>query len=97
VKPDKQPIGQYRYMKPFSSHEIQLEVNDNLYIFTDGYADQFGGSKDKKFKTSAMKSMLLQLQDKTMYEQKQVMNQAFEEWKGDNEQIDDVCVIGLRI
>lgn len=96
-KANKQPIGKCDNMVQFTTHTFQLEHNDTLYIFTDGYADQFGGEKDKKFKTSAMKSMLLQIQDESMIQQKILINKAFEVWKGDVEQVDDVCIIGLRI
>ena len=71
--------------------------NDTIYIFTDGFVDQFGGDNNKKFKTNSFKKLLLSVQDKTMLEQKEIINKVFEEWRGDNEQIDDVCVIGIKI
>ena len=66
-------------------------------MFTDGYQDQFGGEKGKKFKTSQLKQLLLSLQKNTMDEQKELLNEAFNKWKGDEEQVDDVCIIGVRV
>ena len=96
TKADKQPIGNYAVMKPFTTTTVEVFENDSIYIFSDGFADQFGGEKSKKFKTSSMKQLLTTFQSKTMLEQKIEMNQAFEDWKGNIEQIDDVCVIGIR-
>lgn len=97
IKPDKQPIGKTDQTKPFTTHQIQLVEGDTLYIFTDGYQDQFGGEKGKKFKAAQLKELLLTIQDKTMDEQKEILNQAFEKWKGNLEQVDDVCLIGVRV
>ena len=96
-QPDKQPIGKYADAKNFTTHKISLQSNDTIYIFTDGYQDQFGGEKGKKFKTSAMKDLLLSIQDKNMDEQKVFIDHVFNNWKNSLEQIDDVCVIGVRI
>ena len=96
-KPDKQPIGKTDNPQPFTAHTIDLTKNDTLYIFTDGYQDQFGGEKGKKFKTSQLKQLLLSLQENTMSEQKELLNEAFNKWKGNEEQVDDVCIIGVRV
>jgi len=96
-KPDKQPIGKYDNRKPFTNHIIQLKKGDFLYMFSDGYADQFGGSSGKKFKYSKMKEQLLSMRNKTMDEQKDAINTTFEKWKGELEQVDDVCLIGVRL
>jgi serine phosphatase RsbU (regulator of sigma subunit) len=96
-KADKQPIGSFRSQVPFTTHEIELKKNDALYIFSDGYADQFGGEKGKKFMTKAVKKLLLSIQDKSMDIQRSLLNEAFENWRGNNEQVDDVCFIGVRI
>ncbi len=96
-KPDKQPIGNYADPKPFATHSVSLEKGDTIYIFTDGYQDQFGGEKKKKFKASQMKEMFLSLQHLTMDEQKKVIDAEFEKWRGSLEQIDDVCLIGVKI
>lgn len=96
-KADKQPIGKFYHPKPYSSHTLQLKKNDLIFIFTDGYQDQFGGPKGKKFKASSLKNLILSLRDKSTAEQKAIIDNTFENWKGLLEQIDDVCVIGVRI
>jgi serine phosphatase RsbU (regulator of sigma subunit)/Tfp pilus assembly protein PilF len=96
-KADKQPIGKHFDSKPFSLVEYQLEKNDIIYIFTDGYQDQFGGPKEKKFRASQMKELFLSLANHTMEKQREIIDTTFEEWRGDLEQVDDVCVIGVRI
>ncbi len=95
--PDKQPIGKFMNAKPFQTHTVQLQKNDAVYVFTDGYADQFGGQHGKKYKASALKKILLSLQDQPMEKQKEMLNTAFENWRGNLEQVDDVCVIGVKI
>ena len=97
TKPNKQPIGKTDNPLSFTTHEIQLQKGDTIYVFTDGFADQFGGEKGKKFMYKPFKELLLSIQDKTMDEQKIVLEQHFEEWKGSLEQVDDVCVIGVRV
>ena len=97
VKPDKQPVGLYEGMKKFTSHQLSLQKGDQLYLFADGYADQFGGDKGKKLKYKSFKNLLLKSRDKSLDEQRDSLLQSFESWKGSYEQIDDVCVIGIRI
>ena len=97
TKADKQPIGKFDLAKPFTTHNFSLEKGDTIYVFSDGYVDQFGGEKGKKFKTKAFRSLLLGIQDKPMEEQKKLIDDAFENWRGELEQIDDVCVIGVKI
>jgi len=97
VKPNKQPIGKTDNPLSFTTHEIQLQKGDTIYVFTDGFADQFGGPKGKKFMYKPFKELLLSIQNKTMEEQKIVLEQHFENWRGNIEQVDDVCVIGVRI
>jgi len=96
-KPNKQPIGQYADMKPFEEVEIDLKKDDSYYFFTDGYADQFGGEKGKKLKYKPFKKILLELAEMPMKDQKIKLSNQFEEWKGKFEQVDDVCVIGMKI
>jgi serine phosphatase RsbU (regulator of sigma subunit) len=78
-------------------HSIQLKKDDCFYIFSDGYADQFGGTDNKKFKTSRMQELLLSINHKPMPEQEQLIHKAFIDWKGMNEQVDDILVIGVRV
>lgn len=96
-KPDKQPIGKYADAKPFATQKIQLQKNDCLYIFTDGYADQFGGEQGKKYKAAKMKSLLLSIHTQPMEAQSVIINANFEQWKGNLEQVDDICMIGVKI
>jgi serine phosphatase RsbU (regulator of sigma subunit)/Tfp pilus assembly protein PilF len=97
LKPDKQPIGKYSDAKPFSLHEIQLQKDDVLYVFTDGFQDQFGGVKEKKFRIAQMRALFLSLFHKSMEEQRKIIDETFESWKGKLDQVDDVCVIGVKI
>ena len=96
-KPDKMPIAIYEKMNDFRTHEIQLQKGDQLYMFSDGYADQFGGPKNKKFKYKPFKRLLLENASKPMSEQKEILNLAFEQWRGAEEQIDDVVVLGAKV
>ena len=96
IKADKQPIGKTDNPKPFTTHEIEFKENLTFYLFTDGLADQFGGPKGKKFKYKQFEEILISINDKTMQEQSEVINKQFEDWKGELEQVDDVCVIGVK-
>ena len=96
LKGDKQPIGKYHDPVPFTSHSKTVQPGDLLCVFSDGYADQFGGDKGKKFKTKAFKELLTLVADKPMDEIKEFIDNSFEKWKGEYEQVDDVCVIGVR-
>ena len=96
-KADKQPIGKFAHAKPFSLHEIEIQQNDEIYFFTDGFQDQFGGEKGKKFKASKMKEILLSNEEKSVFDKENILHLTFNNWKGDLEQIDDVCFIGLKI
>ena len=97
IKADKQPIGLYTAAKPFTNHTIQLEKGDSIYLFSDGFPDQFGGEKGKKYKSGKFKKYLLSLQNESMLSQHDLLSKEFDTWKGDIEQIDDVCVIGVKI
>lgn len=98
IKPDKQPIGYHTdKIEPFTKHSIQLEKGDTFYLFTDGYADQFGGPKGKKFKYKPFKRLLLSLYEKNMAEQQAEMEQVLGDWMADYEQIDDICIVGFRV
>jgi serine phosphatase RsbU (regulator of sigma subunit) len=97
-KADKQPIGYYsNTLKPFTQHSIDLAKGDCVYLFTDGYPDQFGGNKGKKFKYSSLQKLLEQNAGLPMNKQQEVLIDTFETWRGRYEQTDDVCVAGIRI
>ena len=96
-KADRQPVGEFRIKDPFTMYQLELQPGDSIYIFSDGYVDQFGGEKGKKFKTKAFRELLLSIQDKSMDEQNLFLNETFETWRGNHEQVDDVCVIGVKI
>ena len=97
LKPDKQPIGKTDLMRNFNTHKVQLRQGDVIYLFTDGYEDQFGGEKGKKFKAANIKMMLEALCHKPMDQQLLRIDEIFENWRGELEQVDDVCMIGIRI
>lgn len=96
---NKFPVGgmQILHEETFQSHEIQMEENDAFYIFSDGYADQFGGERGKKFMTKKLKETLLSIQNLTMKEQHAHLSMEFNKWKGRQEQVDDVLVIGVKV
>ncbi|MCH2235852.1 MAG: SpoIIE family protein phosphatase [Crocinitomicaceae bacterium] len=97
IKADKQPVGKFENGDPFKTHEVELNEGDTFYLFSDGFADQFGGEKGKKFKSANFKRLLLSIQSKSIQEQLGLLDQAFESWRGNLEQLDDVCVIGVRV
>ncbi|MBK9591393.1 MAG: SpoIIE family protein phosphatase [Crocinitomicaceae bacterium] len=97
IKADKQPIGKYAAAKSFTTHQKNLEKGDLIYLITDGYQDQFGGEKGKKFKASELKKLLVSISNESMDSQKKKIDEAFESWRGKLEQIDDVCIIGIRV
>jgi serine phosphatase RsbU (regulator of sigma subunit) len=97
VKGDKQPIGQYAKIKPFTQHSIDLVAGDKVYLFSDGYPDQFGGEKGKKFMYKRFRDLILTISDKEFSKQKNMLEDDFNHWKQDLEQLDDVCVIGVKI
>lgn len=99
IKADKFPIGNLKSgeNKVFTNHSIQLVPGDTLYIYSDGFADQFGGPVGKKFKYSAFKKLLLDTQHLSMEEQGELLNKTIENWKGELEQVDDILVIGTRL
>ena len=91
------PLSHYQRMDPFPTLEIQLEKEDQLYLFSDGYADQFGGEHRKKFKYKAFKHMLTKDTDASMKDQEKVLVDTIMKWQGKNEQIDDMVVVGIKI
>jgi len=97
LKTDKQPIGYTYIMKPFTHCTYQLNKGDVVYMYSDGYPDQFGGERGKKFKSRNLKELLLSLHPKPLEEQKLLLAKHFNNWKGNEEQIDDVTVLGIKI
>jgi serine phosphatase RsbU (regulator of sigma subunit) len=97
TKADKQPIGKFEPILPYTTHEFDLKKEDSIYIFSDGFVDQFGGDKGKKLKSQKFRDRLIEIQDRSLADQKADLDRAFEAWKGDLEQVDDVCIIGLRV
>ncbi len=97
IKPDKQPIGKGYENKVFTTHEIALQKNDTIFLFSDGFADQFGGEKNKKMTKAKFKENLLKIAALSMAEQKQELELFYENYKGIEEQVDDVCVLGFRV
>ena len=97
VKADKQPIGKTDKVNPFTTHEIEFKENTTFYLFTDGFADQFGGPNGKKFKYKPFAEILVKNVTKTPSDQSAILAEKFEAWKGELEQVDDVCIIGVKI
>ena len=97
IPANKQPIGNFDYLEPFTNHQLQLEKGDFICLFSDGYADQFGGEKGKKFKYAPFKRLLLSSYHLSFNQQQDLIASTFDQWKGDLEQIDDVCVMGINI
>ena len=95
--PNRQPIGNYPFPEPFLTHEITLEKDDRLYLLSDGFPDQFGGVKGKKYKVKNLKKLLISISHNPMYEQQGILNTVYEDWRADLEQIDDICILGLKI
>jgi len=96
-KADKMPIGKGVRDDAFSVQKLDVQKGDVIYLYTDGYADQFGGPKGKKFKYKQLNELLLSNMQQPLSAQKEILHQAFEKWRGNLEQVDDVCLIGIRI
>jgi serine phosphatase RsbU (regulator of sigma subunit) len=97
IKADRQPVGRFADKKPFQTTSLKLEKGDVIYIFTDGFPDQFGGPKGKKFKYQTFKRLLLEHAHLAMQEQFQMLNNTLKQWQKEFEQTDDICVIGVRV
>jgi len=97
LKGDKMPLGIHVSEKPFKSVFINYLENDRIYLFTDGYKDQIGGVNNKKLKTVNFKNKILQISLLSMTQQKEELTNYFEQWKGSNEQVDDVLVLGIKL
>jgi phosphoserine phosphatase RsbU/P len=99
VKADKLPIGVNvdGVVDEYTTHKLDVNKGDLIYLYSDGYADQFGGPKDRKFMYKKLKQLLLEHKDKTMAEQEKILDYTMQNWKGDQEQVDDILVIGVRV
>ncbi len=96
-KADKQPVGKFDNVKKFTTNTIDLIKGDQIFLFTDGFADQFGGADGKKYKYKPFKEFLMKIQSEEMNTQGDLLVNEFQKWRGDHEQVDDVCIIGIRI
>jgi serine phosphatase RsbU (regulator of sigma subunit) len=97
TKADKQPIGKYTDASPFTSHNIDINKGDMLYLFTDGFQDQFGGEKGKKYKAANLKQFLISIVNEPLAYQRELLIREFEQWRKNTEQIDDLCIIGVKV
>ncbi|MGB0524706.1 MAG: SpoIIE family protein phosphatase [Flammeovirgaceae bacterium] len=98
IKSDKQPIGHFiDEAKQFSRHTINYTKGDTIYMYSDGYPDQFGGPDNKKFMTRRFKRLIVDLQGKELQEQRKALKLTLSDWMGLHEQIDDICVMGIRL
>jgi len=97
IKADRFAIGRSSAKeKKFTNHELQLENGDAIYLYSDGYADQFGGPEGKKFKTSALKDLFIRINSHSIEKQGEILDKTFEDWKSGQQQIDDVLIVGRR-
>lgn len=94
---DKMPVGKGEKTESFSQHSIEVQLGDSLYLYTDGYGDQFGGPKGKKFKNTQLLETLSICSELSLEDQKEIISEKFNNWKGELEQVDDVCLIGIKI
>jgi serine phosphatase RsbU (regulator of sigma subunit) len=94
---DKMPVGVGVRDEPFTLFKIDAKKEDTILLYTDGFADQFGGPKGKKFKYKQLKEILVENNHLPFVEQRDKLMNVFELWKGDLEQVDDVCVIGIKV
>ncbi|HVA98057.1 MAG TPA: two-component regulator propeller domain-containing protein [Bacteroidia bacterium] len=98
MKGDNIAIGSFHELEQkYSNHKLPIEKGDVIYIFSDGYTDQFGGPEGKKFKSNKLKDLLLEINALTMEEQKKILVKTIEQWKGELEQVDDILIIGVKI
>jgi serine phosphatase RsbU (regulator of sigma subunit) len=95
-KANKQPIGYFSDPKPFTASSLSIQRGDSVYLFSDGYADQFGGPEGKKFKYAQLKSILAEISNLNCGEQKRILHQKYDSWKGNHEQVDDVLLAGIK-
>jgi serine phosphatase RsbU (regulator of sigma subunit) len=96
LQSDRMPVGYGEKEDHFSLKRIEIKKGDTLYLYTDGYADQFGGPRGKKFMYKKLNEYIQAISAMPLQKQWELLGRNFEEWKGNLEQIDDVCIIGLK-
>jgi serine phosphatase RsbU (regulator of sigma subunit) len=96
-KATRQTVGKVDGETSFKTHTVKVQSGDHIYLFSDGFSDQFGGEKGKKMKSKLFKELLHSISNQSMEEQRNIIDNHFENWRGDHEQVDDVCVMGIRI
>jgi serine phosphatase RsbU (regulator of sigma subunit) len=98
IKADPMPVGvHFLSDKSFTNYEIQLEIGDTFYIFSDGFVDQIGGDRNHRFTSEKFKELLLEIHNQPMYEQKEILEETLKDWMGVHAQRDDILVIGARV
>ncbi len=97
LESDRMPVGVGERQEEFKLYNIDIKAGDTLYLYTDGYADQFGGPKGKKFKYKQLNDLLLANVNTSLKEQHTILNSTFKNWRGELEQVDDVCIIGIKM
>jgi serine phosphatase RsbU (regulator of sigma subunit) len=98
-KADRFPVGAFvgEEVRSFTNHEIKVKAGDMIYVFSDGYADQFGGPDGKKFMMSRFRELLTRIHHKSMDEQHEILTKTLKNWMGSLQQVDDICILGVRI
>ena len=97
IKADKMPVGINAIEEnSFTNHSLQLKPGDTVYLFSDGYADQFGGPRNKKFKYGPLKELLIRISDRSMKKQQDELENVINTWRGSEEQVDDILIFGIN-
>ena len=97
IKGNKQSVGNNHQMKDFTFERIKFEKGDHMYLFSDGVVDQFGGPRNKKFMTSRLKESLIEVSDLSVHKQREAIKSNLEKWQGEEEQTDDICIMGVQL
>lgn len=98
VKGDRMPIGIHlNFERPFASNELDVKKGDLVYLFSDGFADQFGGPRNKKFRYKQFQELLIEIHTKPLSKQKEILRKTYLDWMGEYDQVDDVLVLGYKI
>ncbi|MDX1351143.1 MAG: tetratricopeptide repeat protein, partial [Putridiphycobacter sp.] len=96
IKATRRPVGKHVIQQAFQTHKIEIKANDIIYLSSDGFADQFGGRRNKKYMKKNFKKLLVDVSEKSIAKQNELINTVFIDWKAENEQVDDICVMGIR-